>query len=246
MTAMLDAPAASSASSAARVAVEGGRDVTPMVLGVVPFAFAIGAAIGTSDLSVAQGIISGPGIYAGSAQLSTVEMLSDGAAPLIIALSALMINARLLLYSATMAKWFAGEPLRRRLLLAFPVIDQLGLLCVERFERGDLDARGRRWYYAGAAIWLGVVWTTTQTIAIVGGARLPAWLGLRVAAPLAMAGLLAKSVRGRHATIAAVTAALAAVSTASLPYNSSVLAAIMVALAVASFMPRSTDVERVR
>lgn len=246
MTSVVDLRRVTDQPTTAHIAAEGARDVTPMVLGVVPFGFAVGATIGTSDLSLAQGIVSGPGIYAGSAQLSTVEMLRDGTAPLIIILSALMINARLLLYSASLAKWFAGEPLRRRLLLAFPVIDQLGLLCVERFERGDLDARSRRWYYAGAAIWLGLVWTTVQAIAIVGGTHLPDWLGLRVAAPLAMAGLLAKSVRGRRGTVAAVTAAVATVVATPLPFNSAVLAGILVGLAVAASMPNSVATEAER
>ena len=77
--------------------------VRSMVIGVVPFSLAIGAAIGATGLSTAQGRVSGPAILAGAAQLTTVEMLDGGAAPVVIVLSALMINARILLYSASMA-----------------------------------------------------------------------------------------------------------------------------------------------
>ena len=146
---------------------DGARDITPMVIGVIPFALAVGAAIGTSDLSTAEGLASGPIILAGSAQLATVQMLDAGAAPAIIVLSALVINARLLLYGASLAPWFADRPLRTRLLLAVPVIDQMHFTCSPRFERGDLDEPGRVAYYTGAALWLCGAWIGVQAAAIV-------------------------------------------------------------------------------
>lgn len=224
-------------SVAVAAAREGVRDITPMVIGVIPFGLAIGASIGTSALTTAQGIATGPVILAGAAQLSAITMLDAGAAPLVIILSALMINARLLLYSTSLAPWFAHEPLRRRLVLALPVIDQLYFTCIPRFERGDLDATGRRWYYAGAGGWLVTAWVTSQALAIVAGAQLPDWLGLRVAAPLALAGLLAKSVTsGRAMTAGAVAAAVTLVAV-DLPFHSVVLVATLVAIVVASLAP---------
>ena len=236
------ADGATNPASAIRTAGDGVRDIIPIVIGVAPFGLAIGASIGTSGLSLAQGIFSGPGISAGAAQLTTVQMLDAGAAPLVIVLSALMINARLLIYSASMAPWFATEPVRRRLLLAMPLIDQLYFLALPRFESGDLDARERRWYYVGAASFLVGAWTLAQFVGIVGGNQLPDWLGLKIAAPLALAGLLAKSVTGRRATVSAVIAAGIALVAAGLPFRSSVLVATLVALAVGSATPVRVEI----
>jgi predicted branched-subunit amino acid permease len=230
MTVVLDidattGPPISQVPSGRGAFTEGARDIVPMVLGVIPFALAIGAMIGTSSISTAQGLFSGPGILAGAAQLSTIEMIESGAAPVIIVVSALMINARILLYSTALAPWFREERLARRLMLAIPVIDQLHFTCTPRFERGDLDARGRRCYYAGAAGLLVGAWTLTQAVAIVGGARLPEWVGLQIAAPLALAGLMAKSISGRAAITAAVVAGGVVVLGAGLPLHSAVLVA---------------------
>lgn len=208
-------------------ASEGVRDITPMVIGVIPFGLAVGAAIGASDLSTAQGLVSGPTILAGAAQLTTVQMLDGGAAPLVIVLSALMINARILLYSASMAPWFRGGSLGQRLLLALPVIDQLHFTCVPRFENGDLDRRGRIAYYVGAATWLVTAWIASQAAAIVVGARVPESVGLHVAAPLALAGLLAKSLVDRRSIVAAAVAGLLVVVGAGLPFRSAVLVAAL-------------------
>ena len=220
---------------------EGARDIVPMVLGVIPFALAIGAMIGTSSISTAQGLFSGPGILAGAAQLSTIEMIESGAAPVIIIVSALMINARILLYSTALAPWFREERLARRLLLAIPVIDQLHFTCTPRFERGDLDARGRRCYYAGAAGLLVGAWTLTQAVAIVGGARLPEWVGLQIAAPLALAGLMAKSISGRAAITAAVVAGGLVVLGAGLPLHSAVLVAAVAGMIAGTVTARRAD-----
>lgn len=233
---------AAPSDSVLAVAREGVRDITPMVIGVIPFGLAIGAAAGASSLTAAQAIASGPVILAGAAQLSTITMLDVGAAPMVVIVSALMINARLLLYSTSLAPWFANEPLRRRLVLAVPVIDQLYFTCIPRFERGDLDATRRRWYYAAAGGWLASAWVASQVVAIIGGARLPDWLGLRVAAPLALAGLLAKAVTGRRSTIAAAVAAAVTVPAAGLPFHSVVLAATLVAIATAAAVPMSDAV----
>jgi predicted branched-subunit amino acid permease len=204
---------------------EGVRDVTPMVIGVVPFALAIGAAIGTSSVSTWAGMASAPLVLAGSAQLSTIEMLDAGAEPIVIVLSALIINARLVLYSASIAGWFRDEPLRRRLALAIPVIDQLHFTCIPRFERCDLDRSERRAHYAGAAIWLATAWTASQWLAILVGARVPEGLGLGVAAPLALAGLLAKSTVDHRSIVAAVGASSLVVIAIGLPFHSALLVA---------------------
>jgi predicted branched-subunit amino acid permease len=202
-----------------------------MVIGVIPFALAIGAAVGASSLTRGEGVLSGPVILAGAAQLSVVQMLDAGAAPLVIVLSALMINARLLLYSASLAPWFRDEPLRHRLLLALPVIDQLHFTCTPRFERGDLDERGRRAYYVGAATWLAGAWFAAQAAAIVVGANVPDAVGLDVAAPLALVGLLAKSTVDRRSVLAAIVAAAVTTVAVVLPFHSAVLVGTLAGIA---------------
>jgi predicted branched-subunit amino acid permease len=214
-----------------RTMLEGARDITPMVIGVAPFGLAIGAAIGASSVGTAEGLASGPAIFAGAAQLSVIQMLDSGVTPAVIVLSALMINARLLLYSASLASWFRGSSLPQRLLLAIPVIDQLYFTCGPRFEQGDLDRRGRVAYYSGAASFLTSTWVATQAVAIVAGARVPESVGLHVAAPLALAGLLAKSLADGKAIAAAVCGGVVAVIGVGLPYSSAVLVATLCGVA---------------
>jgi branched chain amino acid efflux pump len=216
-------PPAPTAGSTGRSFLEGTRDILPMTLSVVPFAFAIGAAIAHSDVAGWAGWTGAPLILAGSAQLSAVEMLDRGAAPLVIVASALFINARILLYGAGLAPWFREEGLGRRMLLALPVIDQLYFVCVPRFEQGDLDRRGRQAYYAGAAVTLATAWVAAQALAVGVGAQLPEGAGLGLAAPLALAGLLAKATADRPALLAAAVGGIVAVAAVGVPFRSAVL-----------------------
>ena len=234
-----DRPVATEASRAS-LAWEGARHMTPMVLGIVPFGLALGATIAASSVDPGAGAASAPLILAGAAQLATVQMLDTGTAPLVIVVSALLINVRILLYGASLAPWFAELPLWRRLLVAAAVIDQTHFVCTPRFQQGDLDQRGRTAYYAGAAGWLIAAWLGAQAVALVLGAHLPDAAHLEMAAPLALVGLLAKSTADRPAVAAAVAATAVAAVGAGLPLHSSVLVAILVGMAAGIGTARAT------
>lgn len=223
--------------------LQGARDMTPMVIGIIPFGLAVGATIASSSVEVGVGLASAPIILAGAAQLTTVEMLDAGANPIVIIASALLINLRILLYSTSLAPWFAGAPLRQRLLLAIPVIDQTHLVAMPRFERGDLDLGGRIAYYSGGGGWLIAAWLGSQSFALLVGAGLPPAARLDMAAPLVLVGLIAKSVATRPAVVTAAVAAIVAGVGAGLPFNAATLVAIVVAIAAGVMTERRSAPE---
>lgn len=221
-----------------RLARQGARDMTPMIIGIVPFGLALGATIGASSIDPWAGFMSAPLILAGAAQLATLQMLETGSHPVVIVASALLINLRILLYSASLASWFQGVRLRTRLLMAAAVIDQTHLVCTPRFERGDLDRRGRVAYFTGAGTWLVAAWIASQTVAVLLGAELPDSARLDMAAPFALLGLLAKSLTTRPAALAAVTGTLVVTIGAGLPFHSATLAATLSGIAMAVLFER--------
>lgn len=213
----------------------GARDMTPMVLGIVPFGLALGAMIGSSDVDPWAALASAPLILAGAAQLTTLQMLETGSNPVVIVASALLINLRILLYSASLATWFSGLRLRLRLLLAASVIDQTHFVAVPRFEQGDLGRRERVAYYAGASVWLVSAWLASQAVAAMLGAELPESARIDMAAPLALIGLLAKSVGTRPSALAAAIGLAVVTVGAGLPFQSATLVATVIGITVAVF-----------
>lgn len=226
-------PVAPSSRGTLAIALEGARDMTPMVIGIVPFGLALGATIGTSPIDPWVGLFSAPAILAGAAQLATLQMLDAGSNPFVIVASALLINVRIMLYSASLAPWFREAGLKTRLALAVAVIDQVHFVCTPRFEQGDLSSRERVGYYVGGCAWLISAWLGSQTIAVVLGAELPDAVRLDMAAPFALLGLLAKSLGERSALLAALVAGVIAGVGAGLPFQSVTLVATVVGIAAA-------------
>ena len=210
-----------------RHSVDGARDITPMVIGVLPLGLAIGVAISTSAIPNWAGWAAGPLIFGGAAQLLAVQLLDADAAPAVIIVSALLVNSRIVMYSAAIAPWFRTATLRQRLLVAAPLIDPLYLTCAARYERGDLDQHGRLAYYTGAAVFLLASWMAIQALAIAIGDSIPGAAGLHLAAPLAFAGMLAKTTVARPAIAAASAAGLIAVTAAGMPYQSGITLAVV-------------------
>lgn len=83
--------------------IAGVRAMVPWLIGVAPYGLVIGVSAAQADIPTAAGWLTGPAIYSGSAQVATMELLDAGAARLIVVATALAINARLILYSGSMA-----------------------------------------------------------------------------------------------------------------------------------------------
>ena len=171
-------------------------------------------------------------MVAGTAQLTAMQLLHEGAAPIVALLAALVVNARFAVYSAGLVQWFPDASRRERLLLAFPLVDQVYVTSTAVFQRQPMDHRERRAFYFGAAALFVIVWVVAESVGLIVGDRLPNWLGLHSAAILALVGLLATSLTSGRTRTAALTSAVVAVAGARLPLHSVVLLATVTGIAV--------------
>lgn len=78
------------------------RDVAPLALALIPFSLAIGATIASSEVPAAPALAGSLLLMAGAAQLAAIELVDAEAGYVVAVGTALMINARLILYSAAM------------------------------------------------------------------------------------------------------------------------------------------------
>ena len=186
--------------------VAGARAITPMVVAVVPFAVAIGAAAARAHLPTTAGWAGSVLLLGGSAQLTIIQLLDAGTAAATAIVAALLINARLLIYGAGLAAWFPSTSIRGRLLLAVPLVDQLYIMATSEFQRTPRDERARRHFYAGAALHLWIAFIVAQGVGALVGNGVPDWLGLDAATPIALSGLLAVAVSTGSAKRAATVA----------------------------------------
>ncbi|MCV2491281.1 AzlC family ABC transporter permease [Geodermatophilus sp. YIM 151500] len=189
----------------------GARAAAPLVVGLAPFALLVGAAVGgsTDVLAAWTGTLL---VYGGSAQLTLLQMLRDGAAAWTAVLVTVLVNARLAVYSTSLAPVFAGAPLRWKVLAAATVVEPTWAVA-ERRAREPTDPVGARVHYAGAAVAMTVGWLAVVTVGSVVGRVDGLATHLAVAVPLCLLALVVPHVRrpgGLAAVVAAVVTALAA------------------------------------
>ncbi len=228
---MISLTSAPDAAATRRAARDGIRAIMPMTVAVAPFGLVLGATIAANDIDPTAGLASSILVVAGSAQLSTLDLVSQGAAPIVTITAALLINLRFLAYSAGTATWFPTSTRRQRLAIAYPLVDQLYLVMATDTRWDDRSEPERRTFYAGAASLLVGVWVGSQLVGYVAGGAVPEGLALHAAAPLSLAGLLAKATSTRVATRAAAIAGLVAAGATSLLGPACVILAIVIAVA---------------
>ncbi len=187
------------------------KDTAPFGVALIPFGMAVGGASAAAGLSAWESAFGGVALLAGASQLAAVDVIGSGGGIGSTAIVVALINLRFVLYGAGVARWFAGARLVRRMVLVVPVVDQTFMLCQERFD-DDTDLAWRRQYYLTATAVLASAFIGSQVIAFQLGGGLPESLGLHLAAPLAFAGMLARTMTTRLEVLAGTVAAVIVVA----------------------------------
>lgn len=215
--------------------VAGVRATLPLLLGLIPFGLVAGVAAVDAGLSPAQAVGLSAVVFAGASQLAAVDLLAQDASLAVVVLTAVVINLRMSMYSASIAPYF--ESLRRRwaALYAFLLTDMSYALAIAEFtgEEGDDEPRNtpdggpgvddatadRRWYYFGAAAFMWLVWQLATIVGVVLGASIPESWGVSFAVPLVFLALLVPELSDRPRAVAALVGGSVAVVGAGWPLN---------------------------
>jgi predicted branched-subunit amino acid permease len=202
------------------VARQGVIDALPLFVPAVPFGLVIGLAIADSGMNPFVGWSSSWIVFAGAAQLTLITLLGSGAALVAAVGTALVVNARHLMYSAALAPTFQPQPRWFRRLAPYLLIDQVfALVSVRPEEEPD---RFRTYYLAvGATFWS--LWLVVTALGIVIGPVIPEEWNLEFAVPILFMGLLILGIDRWPKMVAAVVGAATTYLAAGLPNRSGLL-----------------------
>lgn len=192
--------------------------MAPLLLAVFPFGLVLGVTAAGSAIGGGLGIATSPIIFAGAAQLVTVQLFDTGTSAIVVVITALVVNIRHLMYSAAMAPHFSEWPKRSRLLLPYLLTDQAFALSIVRYETID-DPVYKRWFFIGSGLALWLPWQLATIAGVFLGAQIPDSLGLGFAIPLVFLVLLIPAVQNRPGLIAAVVGGVVAVAASRVPYG---------------------------
>lgn len=179
---------------------DGVRAALPLALAPLLFSAAFGLLAEDAGMSRLGAVVMSATTFAGSAQFAAASILDDGGGVAAAIVAALLLNARYVPLSISVASIFPGSR-RRRLVESQLIVD----------ESWALSARGGGFDYGvliGVGAFFYVLWVGGTALGTVVGDLLdPEAIGLDAAFPALFLALLAPYLRSRKARLTAVTAA---------------------------------------
>lgn len=213
MTEATDNP---SSGGARRPMKAGAVAMAPVLIGIAPFAAVAGLAGTHNGFTVFETAAFSLLAYAGAAQVAALDLIGSGAGAGVVIATALIINMRFIVYSASLAPMFADSGFRQRAVGSYLLVDHAVPLTLTRTE--GWSRRDQVVFYSSACL---VFWITWQICSFIGSllGSLPDSGVLAFAVPISFLALLAPQLTERPKALAALVAAVVAVSCAGLPAN---------------------------
>ena len=147
-------------------------------------------------------------VFGGASQFVAVGYVLGGFSWLTIVLLTAFLNARHLLYAASLAPYLTHKPRPLRAVMAHVLTDEAFALAIAHFRRiGRADIRG---YWTGAIVSTFIPWNVATVVGVTIGGSIPdpTRFGLDIIFPAAMGGLAVGLITGRRELVAAVSGAV--------------------------------------
>jgi predicted branched-subunit amino acid permease len=192
--------------------VAGVRAMAPMLVAYAPFGLLVGAAVAASESPEAAWLSTWT-IYGGAAHLAVLDVLSHDTGVLGAAVVGLLINARMVAYSVSLAPHWREASTGSKLAAAAMLTDAVWGLVHNRTAE---TARSRRRFYFGAGLTLWFGWPTLVTLGVLFGGWVQQVPAATLLPCLTLGGLAVRQIRDRPALAAGAAATVTAVATSAM------------------------------
>ncbi len=201
----------------------------PLFVPAVPFALVFGIVVREAGIPGLIGWSSSPIVFGGAAQITLLSLLGEGASIAAAVTAALIVGARHLLYSVTMAPRFRNQPRWFRWVGSYVLIDQVFALVVLRNEDSPTAFR---WYFLGAGFCFWTLWMICTMVGLFLGPLIPGSWGLAFAAPVLFMALLVPAIDRWEKLAVAVLAAGLTLVFIGLPNRLGLLVGALIGIAI--------------
>ena len=207
-----------------RPAIQGSLDALPLFVPALPFAFVFGVVVAEAGIPQWLGWSSSPIIFGGAIQVTLFTLIGEGASVAAAVSAALIVGARHMLYSVTLAPKFQNQPGWFRWIGSYVLIDQVFVL--SQIKPIDEPATFRRYFLsAGFTFW--TLWMTCTALGVVLGPSIPPEWGFEFAAPVLFVSLMMAASDRRDKLAAAGLAMTVTYVSAGLPNRLGILVAVI-------------------
>lgn len=198
----------------------GMRDSTPFILVAGPFAALFGVIATEAGLNLIEVMSFSVVVIAGAAQFTALQLMLEETPTVIVIISALAVNLRVAMYSASLTPYLGDAPLWKRAFVAYLLVDQSYALSQSKFENDpQMTVPQRVSYFFGTCLLVVTFWFACSYLGAALGTALPASLPLDFALPIAFLSILGPMLRTVPHLIAAFVAITVSLIAVSVPYS---------------------------
>ncbi len=208
--------------------VSGLRAELPILVGVAPFGMIYGVLALSAGLPPLQAQAMSAVVFAGSSQIVLVQLINVNAPFGVMIVTALAINLRHALYSASLAPYLQHLSRAWGMLLSYLLTDEAYAVGITYYESRVVPEAYSHYYYLGAGLALWSTWQLSTAAGVFLGAAAPAAWALDFTLALTFIALVIPNLRDRPMLAAALGAGLTAVPAYQLPYKLGLIVAAVV------------------
>ncbi|MEQ6201738.1 AzlC family ABC transporter permease [Sulfitobacter sp. HNIBRBA2951] len=199
---------------------QGVIDSSPFILVIIPFSTLFGVLATEAGLSVFETLAFSVVVIAGAAQFTALQLMQENAPTVVVLISALAVNLRMAMYSASLTPYIGAAPLWQRALCAYMTVDQSYVVGVSKFEaEPQMTVPERVSYFLGAVTPIVPLWYLFTLVGAVLGAQVPDSWALDFAIPITFLAMIAPMFRTAAHVVAALVAVVVAIAAAGVPYS---------------------------
>ena len=211
----------------------------PFILVGVPFAMLFGLVATEAGFSVVQVISFSAVVFAGASQLTALQMMNEAAPVWVVIATAMAVNLRMAMYSASLQPHLGAAPLWQRVLIAYINVDASYAISIQKFEDAPaMSVPEKVAYFVGTIIVMAPLWLLGSYIGAKVGDALPETIALDFAMPILFLAVVAPMIKTLAHLAAAVTSIVAAMMLSFLPSGIGILFAAFLAMAVGAEIER--------
>jgi len=208
----------------------GVRDMTPPLIGLLPFGMVCGVAAQSLGISAWGALGMSAIMFSGAAQIVAAQLLADEAPVAVVVLTCFVVGLRLMMYSAAMAPYLKPLPRRWRNAAAFLLTDQAFAASIRHFQATGDTGSGAS-YFLGTGV---LLWTTWQASNLAGywlGNIVPAAWSLEFIVPLCFLAVLVPALEDGPTRFAAAASGVAVIALDAMPMRLSLICAGLIGIA---------------
>jgi len=205
---------------------QGLTDGLPFIAVVIPFGMLFGVVSAEAGLNMFEALSFSVVVIAGEAQFTALQLLTEHVPTFLVLTSALAVNLRMAMYSASLTPHVGPAPLWQRAIIAYFTIDQSYACAIAAYERNPhWTTQDKVRYFFGAVVMICPLWYVATAAGAWVGSGIPDGLALDFAVPITFIAMTGPMLRTGAHRAAALMSVVLSLTFAFLPYNLGLLVA---------------------